>query len=91
VGATVGLLDQLPVVFPFQRAARELHTLRAAGALHLIQIGVRDDGQATRDQIVVYVSLALQFLLFAELLREPTLHLSKTQVVHLRRVDMGAG
>jgi hypothetical protein len=78
VVAAVGLLDQLPVVLPFQGTAREVHAFRVASPFRLVQIGVGDDGQAASDQVVVNISLALQLLLFAKLLRKPTFHLAKT-------------
>ena len=57
---------------------------------HAIEIAVRDELEAHRDEAVVDLPLALQFHLVDVLLRQGVLHLPEAIVVQFGRVDMAA-
>src|SRR5215211_3689160 len=87
----VDVLDDDLEVLAFERAPDELDVVLLAEGLQHVDIGVGDDLKALGDELVVDLALALHLVLITELLGEPALHLTKADVVHLRRVGMTTG
>src|SRR6476620_7659144 len=59
-------------------------------ARHAVEIAVRDELEAHRDQAVVDLPLPLELHFVDVLLRQRVLHLPEAVVVQFRRVDMAA-
>jgi hypothetical protein len=84
------ILEDLGVVFPVHHPRLEREARLAADARHAVEIAVRDELEAHRDQAVVNLPLAFELHLVDVLLGQRVLHLPEAIVVQLRRVDVAA-
>ena len=84
------ILEDLDVVLAVHHPRLEGKALLPAAARHAVEIAVRDELEAHRDEAVVDLSLALQFHFVDVLLGQGVLDLPEAIVVQFCRVDVAA-
>ena len=90
VGGCGDVVDQAFPILAVERLVLEGQAGAIARGLHDVEVGIGDELQAARDQGVVDLALALEFLLVLVLLRQRVLHLFEAHVVHPGGVDVAA-
>ena len=91
INARICFLRERPVIFSFQRAALEIDAKQVAFVGRLIEIGIGNDRQATGNQVIVHIPLALQLLFLPELFGQAAFHLAEAHVMQLGGINMGTG
>ena len=90
VGVRIDIFDEHFPIAPFEGFAFDREVGLVALLVDVVEVGVRDDLESSRDQRVVDLPLAVQFLFIVIFLRQSRFHLLEALVVHLRRVDVAA-
>ena len=85
---TIGFCDHLPVIFSFQCTAGKFQSCSVTGTIDRVHIGIGDNGQSTRNKIIVHIALTFEFLFLTIFFGEPSFHLTKPHVVQFCGIDM---